>query len=103
MKLKEYLKENRWSIREVSRILNIEYQGLIYIVNEKRNPSPVVAEKLSRFTKGEVTPASMICIEEQICPHCGKRMKAKKSAEKKPGSEIYVGKRRESENEKKAI
>ena len=54
MTLKEYLKANKVSIKDLAKALNVTYSTAWYLINGGRAPTYEQACKVLYFTKGEV-------------------------------------------------
>ena len=60
MKLREYLFVRRMSVKEFSEILDYSRTHLSAIVNETQKPSPKLARRIEKETKGEVKAEELL-------------------------------------------
>lgn len=63
MKLKDFLKKNRWTQRKLAQELGVSEAYITYILNGKNNPSPILAKRIEELTDGAVTVYDLIDVK----------------------------------------
>ncbi len=85
MKFKDYLKDKGISYTQAADRLNVHYQHLNRILNDKIKPGYSLACSIVDYTQGETTINELIppYVPKQKCPCCGKLMSSKLSGQQK--------------------
>ena len=79
MKLKEWMKKNNKTVREMQNELRYGRDYLYKVVGEKIIPGKKLATSISEYTEGKVSIKDLGYKEKEKCkcPHCGRLMQIK--------------------------
>lgn len=87
-KLTIFLLQERMTMADLAKLLQIHANHLAQIVSGKKTTSPTVANKMQEITKGAVLASELKvgadrCFHPPLCPSCGQRIKQKRGVYKK--------------------
>lgn len=76
MKLKEFLKKERYSEGEASRAIGKSRTYITQVLRGTIYPSRKTAEAIEKFTKGQVKASDLVNKKKEanLCPVCHRRM-----------------------------
>jgi DNA-binding transcriptional regulator YdaS (Cro superfamily) len=83
-----FLLQERMTMAELAKMLQVHANHLSQIVSGKKTTSPTVASKMQEITKGAVLASELKvgadrCFHPPVCASCGQKIKQKRGSYKK--------------------
>lgn len=91
MLLPDWMKKERWTLKGLAKEVGCHLATMYLFKARKCRPSLKMGQKISEFTKGEVTIEDLMNVEDKRprCPTCGRIEWAKKKPEGESNEPIH--------------